>query len=53
MAVKFKEDIFMAESDLSDGIAKVIVVYRRNTKEYCFLPADYLLIVSNAEIDCG
>ena len=43
----------MAESDLSDGIARQIVVYSTWTKEYSFPPGDYLLRVSQTEIDYG
>ena len=49
----YKKDIFMAESDLSDGIARQIVVYSTWTKEYSFPPGDYLLRVSQTEIDYG
>jgi hypothetical protein len=49
----YKEDVFMAESNLSDGVSTLNIIYKTGSKDYCFLPTDYLLSLPNSEIDCG
>lgn len=51
---QYKKDIFMAELNLSDGVAPLNLVYRTNaTNYYSLLPSDYLLSMPNSEIDRG
>ncbi|MEO7048594.1 MAG: hypothetical protein ABI091_25060 [Ferruginibacter sp.] len=49
----YKEDVFMAESNLSDGVATSNIIYRTGANNYCFLPTDYLLSMPNTEIEVG
>ncbi|MDP4282846.1 MAG: hypothetical protein Q8891_00350 [Bacteroidota bacterium] len=51
----YKKDIFIAESDLSDGVATLNLVYRKSSPNYYYspLPSDYLLSMPNSEIDRG
>jgi len=48
----YKQGVFMAESNLFDGVAKQIIIYSK-PDDYHYLPADYILAVSISEIDEG
>lgn len=43
----------MASTGFSDGLSNVNLVYRSESDEYSAMPDDYLLRVSNIDIDEG
>lgn len=50
----YKKDIFIAKSDLNDGVSTLNLIYRTGAEDYySFLPSDYLLSLPNSEIDRG
>lgn len=50
----YKEGIFMAELDFSDGVTTLNLIYRTGAKDYyALLPSDFLLSLPNSEIDRG
>jgi len=50
----YKKDVFIAELNLSDGVATLNLIYRTGTKGYySVLPCDLLLSLPNSEIDRG